>query len=271
MDTGTAFPVHTFDLGPEHTGRAYRVTVELPNRYDPDGDKSYPLVVVLDGQWVTGIVRDSFRILPLDRELPEAVVVGVEHLTDDFRTLVQHRAADFTPTQAASPAETGVVIGADQVGGAARFRRVLIDHIMAAVTERWRVSDDRTFVGHSFSGLFGLDTLLNEPEAFHRWVLASPSVWWDDRVMFAREAEHARHHDDVKATVFMSMGSNEGGGESFGGHQAFHRQLSERGYANLRLHWRVFDDETHQSVIAPAVARGLRTVFAADQSTGSQP
>ncbi|MEL7208963.1 MAG: alpha/beta hydrolase-fold protein, partial [Actinomycetota bacterium] len=198
----------------------------------------------------------------LDRELPEAVVVAMEHLTDDFRALVQHRAADFTPTRATAPPETGVRIGADEVGGAAAFRRVLIDHILTEVAERWRVTDDRTLVGHSFSALFGVDTLLCEPAAFHRWVLASPSVWWDNRVMFDREAEHARTHDDIKARVFMSKGTEEGGGELFGGHEAFYRQLSARDHANLDLHWQVFEGETHQSVIAPAVARGLRTVFA---------
>ncbi|MEL7157923.1 MAG: hypothetical protein AAFN30_15200, partial [Actinomycetota bacterium] len=72
MATNTAFPVATIDVGPEHTGRAYRVTVEAPNRYDPDGDRAYPLVVVLDAQWVAGGVRDAFRILPLDQG-PEVV------------------------------------------------------------------------------------------------------------------------------------------------------------------------------------------------------
>lgn len=249
-----------FDIGPEHTGRRYRVSVEVPNRYR-SGDAAYPLVVVLDGQWITGVVRDAFRILPLERLLPEAIVVGVEHRTPDLRSLLQDRAADFTPTAADAPPETGVRIGADEVGGAADFRRLLLDVILPRVADRWRISDDRTLVGHSFSALFGLDTLLQTPDAFGRWVLTSPSVWWDDRVIFRREAAHAATATDLPGRVFLSVGSEEGGGEIFGGHAEFHRRLAARNHPSLRLDWRVFDGETHQSVIAPAVTRGLVQVF----------
>ncbi len=259
----TPFPTTTVDLEPETTatGRAYRLTVEVPNRYH-GGDRAYPVVVVLDGQWAGGIVRDAFRVLPLERTLPEAVVVSVEHRTGDLRELLQLRAADYTPTPAPSPPETGVTVGPDEVGQAPLFRRVLRDQILPLVAERWRISDDRTLVGHSFSALFGLDTLLDEPTAFGRWVLASPSVWWDDRVMFRREAEHAARGDALAGRVFLSQGSDEGGDEPFGGHQAFHRQLAGRDHPDLDLHWHLFEGEGHQSVIAPAAVRGLRTVFA---------
>ena len=167
-------------MASNHTGRGYEVTVELPNRYHRS-DKAYPLVVVLDGQWVFGVVRDAFRIMSLDRELPEAVVVGVAHSNPAVGDLLQDRAADFTPTEAESPKETGVRIPAEAVGQAHLFRRTLLDEIVPLAIIDCRLNGDRTLVGHSFSALFALDTLLNEPTAFGRWVLASPSVWWDDR------------------------------------------------------------------------------------------
>ena len=260
---GPAFPSSTFDLTSEHTGRTYQVTVELPNRYQ-GSDRAYPLVVVLDGQWVFGLVRDAFRVMAMHRELPEAVVVGIAHAEPSMRDVVQQRAADFTPTQATAPAGTGVRIPAEQVGGARHFRRALLDELLPAAVEGVRVGDDRTIVGHSFSALFALDTLFHQPEAFNRWVLASPSVWWDDRVMFRREAEHAALTDDIEATVYMSAGSEEGGEEGFGGHREIYDRLVERAYPSLDLSWQLFPGESHTSVISAAVSRGLRQVFAPD-------
>lgn len=256
----SAFVAEHRDLTSEATGRSYRITVEVPNRY-PQGEKSYPVIVVLDGQWIYGVVRDAFRIMPLDRELPEAVVVGVAHNTPDFRDLLQERAADFTPTEASAPVGTGVRLPATEVGGAARFRRALLDEILPLVAADYRITDDRTLVGHSFSALFGADTLLTEPGAFNRWVLTSPSVWWDSHVMFRREAEHAARTTDLPGRVFMSTGSDEGGGELFGGHRPFYEQLAGRDYPSLDLSWREFEGETHQTVIGVSVSRGLRTVF----------
>lgn len=80
--------------------------------------------------------------------------------------------------------------------------------------------------------------------------------------MFDREAAHAIATDDVDGTVFLSAGSLEGGDEAFGGHRAMYDRLDGRGYPSLRLHWREFEGETHQSVIGAATVRGLREVFA---------
>lgn len=255
----TPFRTDTFGLHSSETGFGYEITVEVPNRY-PRSDRSYPLVVCLDAQWTYGAVRDAFRILPLSQELPEAVVVGVAHAAPDLHQVLQQRAVDFTPTPYAAPPETGVRLPAEDVGRADRFRRFLLDTVMPAVADRYRVSGQRTLVGHSFSALFGLDTLLVEPTAFDRWVLPSPSVWWDDRVMFAREAEHASRTTDIPATVFLSVGGEETH-DGFGGQEAFHRQLAGRRYPSLDLSWHLFPGETHQSVISGAVVRGLRTVY----------
>ncbi len=259
--TTAAFPVRSFETTSAHTGRTYEVVVELPNRYHRS-DKAYPLVVVLDGQWVFGVARDAFRVLALGRELPEAVVVGISHARTDLRDLVQDRAADFTPTRASAPTQTGVKIPADEVGQAALFRRAMVEEILPEAASGLRLNGDRTLVGHSFSGLFALDTLLTDPSLFDRWVLASPSVWWDDHVMFRREANHAAVTEDVPARVFMSAGSDEGGDEGFGGHREMYDRLLGRNYPNLNLSWALFPGETHSSVIGGAVNRGLRQVFA---------
>ena len=259
LTNAAAFPVEQFDLTSADGSRQYRVEIELPNRYHR-GDARYPMVVVLDAQWVHGVVRDAFRILPFDRELPEAVIVGISHNTSDVRQLLQDRAVDYTPTPATAPPETGVRIPAEETGRAETFRRLLLDEILPRVEADYRINDDRTLVGHSFSALFGVDTLLEQPDAFARWVLASPSVWWDDQVMFAREAAHASGADDLPGRVFLSSGEHEGDG--LGGHHAFYRQLAGRNYPSLNLTWARFPGETHGSVISVAVSRGLRAVFA---------
>lgn len=247
-----------FDLTAAASGRTYRVTVEIPSRYGR-GDRAFPLVVCLDGPWTFGVTRDAFRLMSLSRIVPEAIVVGVAHTDSDLKQLMQSRAIDFTPTEATAPPETGVRVGASEVGKAAEFRRTLIDEIIPEVAERYRVSDDHTVVGHSFSALFALDTLLHEPSAFNRWVLTSPSVWWDDRVMFPREAAHAESTTDITGRVFMSAAGDEG--EGYDGHRLFYEQFAARAYPSLELHWDEFPAESHFSVVAPAITRGLQVVF----------
>ena len=251
---------YRIEPGESPTGHGYQIDVELPGRYGHQSDKTYPLVVVLDGLWIAGTVRDAFRILPLGQELPEAIVATVTHTEPDIRQVVQERAVDFTPTMFTSPAETGVRLPAEQLGKAARFREFLLGQVIPGVENQTRTDGTRTLVGHSFSGLFGLDTLFAEPSAFHRWVLTSPSVWWDNQIIFQTESAYARTNDDLAGEVFLSIGEHESTGP-YAGHKLFFQQLRSRQYPSLRLTWHEFPAESHQSVIAASVTRGLRTVF----------
>lgn len=246
----------------ERTGRAYQLWVQTPGRYGSSG-RTYPLVVCLDAPWTFGLTRDAFRLLPLSRELPEAIVVGVAHDEADLRTVTQLRARDFTPTSATAPPETGVRLPAEQLGGGPSFRRLLAGTLLPLVHERYRTDGDATLVGHSFSALFGLDWLLDEPTAFRRWVLTSPSVWWDDRVIFAREEAQAATGADLPARVFLSMaeGDDPPGGSHFAGHARFFEQLTGRRRPGLHCTWARFPGESHSSVVSAAVVRGLREVF----------
>src|SRR5262249_16284860 len=84
------------------------------------------------------------------------------------------------------------------------------EELMPWVGERFGI-DPRggTYFGHSFGGLFGTDVLLSEPDTFARYVIGSPSLWWQRGIMFEREQSYAATHDDLVARVFMSVGADE--------------------------------------------------------------
>ncbi len=58
------------------------------------------------------------------------------------------------------------------------------------VNRAYRVDpDDKTIMGLSFSGLFPTYLLFTETDLFEHYVIVSPSLWWDDGVIFCYEEE----------------------------------------------------------------------------------
>lgn len=266
-NTATESPVgaDAFVLTDPATGRTFALDIDLPERYATKPDATFPLVLALDGQWTYGLVRDAFRLLSRSRDLPEAVVVGLRHVAPDLSTIIQLRAMDFTPTQAPAPPETGVTVAAEELGGAASFRSFLLGQVLPTLDRHYRLSGRRILVGHSFSALFGVDLLLSGSDAFTDLVLASPSVWWDDRVVFETEAEASGAERIRPARVFLSAATNELEGD-YGGHRRFRDRLAVRRHPGLEIIWQQFDDCTHTTVLAPAVHAGLMAVTAADRA-----
>ncbi|MEG3193381.1 alpha/beta hydrolase [Lysobacter sp. D1-1-M9] len=141
----------------------------------------------------------------------------------------------------------------------------------------------QTLVGHSLSGLFVLQALIASPGSFQRFVAASPSIWWD-QARFLEEAGQADWGAARHARVLLSVGSDEQvvgpekPPEIEGEHEAAMlgephmvdnaSALAELLQANgVDCRFRLFEGETHRSVLAPAMAAAL--AFARD--AGNEP
>ena len=66
-------------------------------------------------------------------------------------------------------------------GGADAFLAVIEKQIIPFIENRFDVSQsDRVLIGKSMSGLAVVHTALSKPELFNRYLIISPSIWWDD-------------------------------------------------------------------------------------------
>jgi len=164
-------------------------------------------VLFMGDPWANfGTAVEMARLLRYSEDIPPLLIVAVGYdlVTIDDNAAVRSR--DFTPT-------IDRTRGGDDpamMGGAGRFLTFLRDELKPWVRERYGVDpDDSAFFGDSLGGLFAMWTLLTEPGLFPRYGIGSPSLWWDDSMMFGQEAAYASAHDDLPATVFVSVGELE--------------------------------------------------------------
>ena len=265
-----AWPTTHFDMTCERTGVAHTVSVGLPVRHG--SLDQVPLLLCLDGPWLFGTVLDATRIMSMSADAPEAVVVGLSFADDVMSEYLRQRARWYSPTPWVPPEVTGAKgVVAEECGRAADLLDFVRDQLLPIV-EAGHVGGkpvaERWLIGHSFSALFGLRTLFNEPDLFDKWLLASPSIWWDDRAVLAHEQSWAEANDDLRADVFLSYGEIEGrtGPENpfrMGANvEELVSTLRKRGYPGLTLSHRMLPGDAHSSSIGAAISHGLRALNA---------
>lgn len=236
-------------------GDQFKICIALPKNYTETA-KIYPVIYLLDANIFFGIVTDTARLLQFGQEIPELVIVGIGY--PDDRKHLHLRSRDYLPTPYNIP---------EIAGGANEFLAFILEELMPYIEERYRInSNDKVLIGDSYSGLFALYTLFHQPEAFKRYIIGSPSIYWDNAVMFDYENIYASTHDNLQAKVFLSVGALEAIYEpKFAAMVANVEKLTEilrsRNYHGLELTSHIFDNETHLSVIPATMSRGLRVVF----------
>jgi predicted alpha/beta superfamily hydrolase len=97
-------------------------------------------------------------------------------------------------------------------------------------------------------------------QTFNRYVIVSPSLWWDGGFAFRRETAYRGQTDALPARAFLAAGEDDGP-SILRDLRRLEGVLAERQYDVLEYEVRVFPDETHRTIFPVAVSHGLRFVF----------
>lgn len=252
-------------------GRRYPLLISLPRDYATSGSKRYPVLFITDVNYAFPLVR-SIGAMVGDKGagLEDFLLVGLGYADGDSPPYSRRR--DYTPTRNgprdAAPDESG---RPPLHGEAEAYRRFVAEDVFPFVEANYRADNARRiFAGHSYGALFGAHVLLTEPDMFERYVLSSPSLWFDQRVMFERERRYAATHADLPAKVLLSIGSYETLAPKSGDPRynqtrdmiadlrAFEAQLKARRYPGLQIESVIVPGEDHLSAYPAAITRGLR-------------
>jgi predicted alpha/beta superfamily hydrolase len=250
-------------------GRTYQVFVSLPATYQQRATHRFPVLFITDANYAFPLVRSIGRMVgDRGKGLEDFVLIGLSYAKGETGRYSRQR--DYTPTPNGEDADSDMPGRPAVHGEAEAYRRFIADEVFPLLAEHYRIDMDRKiFAGHSYGGLLGAHILLTEPSMFERYILSSPSLWFDDKVMLARERAYAAAHTDMRADVLLTIGAFETVNPA-SGNKRYHRnndmvrdlrtfeaQLRSRRYPGLRVQSMVIEDEDHLTVYPAAITRGL--------------
>lgn len=254
------------DLWSQTVGDTFRVFV------GHCGSDPRAVLFVADANGLFGLAVDTVRLMQIPALVPSLLVVGVGYPDAEFLIdTVEIRTRDLTPTPSHQFAGSG---HADD------FMDFIRDDLRPWLSDRYpAAADDVTYFGHSLGGLFGAYTLLTDTGTFDRYILSSPSLWWNDDVIFDIERDRA-DDGDLCSEVFFGIGSleNDAGRRLEAvslpvGHptkppsahldmvedmRRFAAQLASRNDSMLQIDCVEIPDEFHATVPGIVLSRALR-------------
>lgn len=236
-------------------GDDYVISIAVPAGY-ATSHSSYPVLYVTDGNSNFAAAVRAARRMTEKKQLPPIIVVGIGYRNDSVARILRLR--DMTP-------DRDPTLRRSHAGRSSFFLRFIREELMPFVHKNYRASTSATYAGMAIGGVFGLYVLFHQPGTFGRYLLASPSIWYDSSVIFKYAQQFAQTHHDLKASIYLSAGGREDTEAGFTHMETNIRKLAallDNGhYPSLSIRTQVLEGETHFSVFPSALSQGLRYLY----------
>ncbi|MFN3538321.1 MAG: alpha/beta hydrolase [Brevundimonas sp.] len=255
----------------------HEVQVVLPASYDVSGDRTYPVLWVLDSPLMTRTVVGVLDTLVMGNHAPEMIVVSIGSPAEEGLAGLGRRVMDFSPPgpdyfppEPQGEAWRALAPLPQFPHKADDFLAFLVDELRPQLAQRYRFSGDHALFGHSAGGMFAAYALFQRPGAFGKVIIGSPYLNGVRGAVFDAETAYAATHDDLDASLFIGVGGDETD-EYFlaiSGIVSSATRLSEtlhmRGYPSLDVRTRIFAGEDHYTVVPRIISEGVRHLWAED-------
>lgn len=218
------------------------LNIYLPPGYYEQDSVRYPVIYLLDGSvdedfiHMAGLVY--FLGFPWLNLCPPSIVVGIANVDRKrdytFPTTVEKDKKDFPTT-----------------GGSAAFIRYLGEEVIPYIRSRYKTNNTSTLIGQSFGGLLATEILFTHPDWFSKYLIVSPSLWWDNQSLLNRTVTLATQPD-----VRIAVGKE--GRVMERGAKALYRKLRPFYADKRRLRFHFFKKENHGSILLHAAYEGLQ-------------
>lgn len=223
--------------------------VYLPNNYELNKHRKYPVLYLLDGQRNFAHAIGTLDLLNQSKMAQEMIIVAI---------INTHRTRDFTPTYDENYDRWG-----RSSGGADEFLNFLNQELIPHVNKNYRTNNFRVLSGHSLGALFSIYALQSSPETFQAYFAFSPSLWWHDQMMLQDAKQFYSNSDELNKYLYINMGSE--GGTMLSSYEQFIEIINKNKPTGFTFNYDLDTSESHNTTALAGQALAYRNLFASLQ------
>lgn len=173
------------------------LNIYLPEGYHQNDTATYPVIYLLDGSanedfiHIAGLVQ--FCNFEWVNQLPKSIVVGIASVD---------RQRDFTFPTTIKEHKTRFPTS----GHSDKFIAFIEKELQPYIQSKYRTNSDKTIIGQSLGGLLATEVLLKKPTLFNKYIIISPSLWWDNGSLLTQSSSILRENYQQPSDIYIGVG-----------------------------------------------------------------
>ena len=232
------------------------LNIYLPEGYIPNDTTRYPVVYLLDGSadedFIHTVGLFQFNTFSWIDRVPKSIVVGIATVD---------RRRDFTfPSTIESEKKTFPTTGHSD-----KFISFLEEELKPFINNKYKTNSSAMLIGQSLGGLLASEILLKRPEMFNKYLIISPSIWWDNGSLL-NQSNQVIEKLSQKTDVYIGVGKEGLTPGEFPrvmevDANLLVEKLNNSKNKNIAVYFDYLPDEDHATISHQAIFNGLRMLY----------
>jgi len=231
------------------------LNVYIPADYYATDTIQYSVIYLLDGSsdedfiHTVGLVQ--YFNFPWINLFPPSIVVGIANT---------ERRRDFT-----SPSDLkGDMELIPNAGGSRNFISFIEKEVQPFINKKYKVNNDRTLIGQSLGGLLATEIIFTHPELFNRYIVISPSLWWNDGSWLKSDGDILKTSYTQTTDIYIAVGKE---GLGYNDHimeidaSLLAAKLQQTVSKSVTTYFEYFPDYNHATIAQPALYNAFKTLY----------
>ena len=215
------------------------IEIQLPRSYKIEVDKNYPLMIVLDGDYMFNIVSGSVDYLSYWGDIPENLVVGINQKDTRFQDSSVFDNITYTP-----------------ISSTASFYDFIVNELIPYFSKNYRVSNFKVIVGQERTANFANFFLLKNDPQIRGVISISPKIS-ENMNRYLNE-----NLSKTNSKIVYTLSSSKRDFESiFKNVSELTASLDSIENKNLRFESLIFDKENHYILPSVSVPKSIRSIY----------
>lgn len=230
------------------------LNIYLPAGYNPADSSHYPVIYLLDGSadedfiHVAGLVQ--FNNFPWINRIPESIVVGIANT---------NRKRDFTYPSSIEEDKKQFA----GTGHSEKFIAFIEKELQPFIEKEYKANNSKMIIGQSLGGLLATEILLKKPELFNKYIIISPSLWWDNGSLLKQNSSLLSEGFSQSTCIYIGVGK-EGLSPGKTPHvmevdaNLLAEKLKGAKSKSVKVHFDYLPDEDHATITHQAIFNAFR-------------
>ena len=215
------------------------IEIQLPRSYDVESDRMYPLMIVLDGDYMFNIVSGSVDYLSYWGDIPENLVVGINQKDTRFQDSSVFDNITHTP-----------------ISSTASFYDFIVNELIPYFSKNYRVSNFKVIVGQERTANFANFFLLKNDPQIRGVISISPKI--SENMNRYLNENLSKSNSKIVYTLSSSKRDFE---SIFKNVSELTASLDSIENKNLRFESLIFDKENHYILPSVSVPKSIRSTY----------